>query len=90
MTAAEITRLHDEAVFQRTASGQRALVLRDQGLSSVESRFLSVVTGFTPLRVLLDMDFNELEIPRAIAALCERGLIALAETFETPEVLRTA
>ena len=49
-------------------------------LSRVERRFLSVVTGYTPLRVLLDMGLDEPGIGQAIVALADRRLIKLENT----------
>lgn len=74
--------LDDDAVHGRTAAGQRELLDASSRLSRVERRFLSVVTGYTPLRVLLDMGLEEPGIAQAIVALAELKYIKL-ETAPT-------
>ena len=69
--------LNDDAIHRRTPAGQRALLDPRADLTRVERRFLSVVTGYTPLRVLLDMGVDDSDIAAAITALAERGLITL-------------
>ena len=70
--------LDDGAVFQRTASGQGAL-LSSMTLSRLERRFLAAVNGHTPLRVLMDLGFDEPGITRVIVHLVELNLIAAAD-----------
>ena len=77
MTPVSIQFLDDQAVYRRTAAGQRELVGNVGRLSLVERRFLSVVTGHTPLRVLLDMGMDEPGIGEAIVTLVERRFIKL-------------
>ena len=50
--------LNDEAIYRRTATVQRELTDRFGRLSGIERRFLSAVTGHTPLRVLLDLGID--------------------------------
>jgi hypothetical protein len=69
--------LNDEAVYRRTPAGQRELTGRHARLSALEQRFLSAVTGHTPLRVLLDLGLDEPGIGDAIVSLAARGLIGL-------------
>ena len=69
--------LDDGMVFQRTASGQSAL-LSSMTLSRLERRFLAAVNGHTPLRVLMDLGFDESGITGAIVHLVELNLIAAA------------
>ena len=72
-----ITLLNDDAVYSRTAAGQRELTDRRSRLGDLEKRFLAAVTGHTALRVLLDLGFAEVGIGDAIVMLAARGLIAL-------------
>ena len=69
--------LNDDAIHRRTPAGQRALLDPRVDLTHVERRFLSVVTGYTPLHVLLDMGVDDADMAAAITALAERGFIAL-------------
>jgi len=66
----------DEAVYRRTVAGQREWV-GGAHLSRPEREFLSMVTGFTPLRVLLDMGIDQTGASDAILALVRRRLIEL-------------
>lgn len=70
---------NDNAVHRRTPSGQAALLSRSRELSRVEKRFLGVVTGLTPLRVLLDMGFDDPALAPAISRLAELGYIEIVE-----------
>ena len=70
-----LTLLGDDAVYQRTAAGQRELTDRLSRLSAVEKRFLGAVTGHTPLRVLLDLGLDEPGVSEAILRLATRGLV---------------
>jgi hypothetical protein len=76
----QLTLLHDEAVFQRTPAGQRELTNAHPRVSPLEARFLSAVTGHTPLRVLLDLGLDKPGIGVAIVSLAEHGLIRLVPT----------
>lgn len=67
----------DDAVYRRTVAGQRELVLPSGQLSALERRFLSVVTGHTPLRVLIDFGADEPDVRPAIAKLLAMRLIEL-------------
>ena len=78
--------LDDTAVYRRTVAGQLELFDRRARLSQLERRFLSVVTGYTPLRVLLNMGLDEQGVGEAILALVDRRLINL----ENPEAQWTA
>lgn len=69
--------LDDHAIHGRTAAGQRELLDTSSRLSRVERRFLSVITGYTPLRVLLDMGLDEPGIAGAIVALADLQFIKL-------------
>ena len=69
--------LDDHAIHGRTPAGQRELLDASSRLSPVERRFLSVVTGYTPLRVLLDMGLDEPGIAGAIVALADLQFIKL-------------
>ena len=68
--------LKDEAIYQRTAAGQRELTDRFGRLSKIERRFLSAVTGHTPLRVLLDLGLDDPGIGQAVIQLAARGLVS--------------
>ena len=81
MTVSATQLLDDQAVYRRTIAGQLELYDHRARLSRLERRFLSVVTGYTPLRVLLDMGLDEQGVGEAILALVERKLMRL----ETPE-----
>jgi hypothetical protein len=71
--------LADDAVFRRTAEGQRELVSESLRLSTFERRFLGAFTGHTPLRVLLDLGLHSLEANRTVSRLVELGMIELVE-----------
>ncbi len=66
---------NDNSVHRRTPSGQAALLSRSKELSGVESRYLGAVTGLTPLRVLLDMGFDDPALVPAISRLAALGYI---------------
>ncbi len=70
---------NDNAIHRRTSSGQAALLSRSQELSRAESRYLGAVTGLTPLRVLLDMGFDDPALLPAISRLAELGYIDVVE-----------
>lgn len=70
---------NDNAVHRRTSSGQAALLSRSKELSRVEKRFLGAVTGLTPLRVLLDMGFDDPALVPAISRLATLGYIDIVE-----------
>ena len=69
--------LDDQAIYRRTAAGQRELVDPNGLLSPVERQFLGIVTGLTPLRVLLDLGVGRAGIGPAILSLADRRLIEL-------------
>jgi hypothetical protein len=71
--------LADDAVFRRTREGQRELVSDSLRLSTFERRFLGAFTGYTPLRVLLDLGLHSSEASRTVARLVELGMIELVE-----------
>ena len=75
-----LTLLNDEAVYRRTAAGQRELTDRHGDLSKLERRFLSAVTGHTPLRVLMDLGLDAPGIGDVIISLATRGLIRLEKS----------
>ena len=77
MTAALAELLDDGAVYRRTDKGARELVSPSGQLSSEERRFLAIVTGHTPLRVLLDLTGGASVQADTITALYTKGLIAL-------------
>jgi hypothetical protein len=72
-----IALLHDDAVYRRTPAGQRELTDRHGHLTSLERRFLSAVTGHTPLRVLLDLGLDHPGVGEAIVSLAARKLVKL-------------
>lgn len=77
--------LADDAIFVRTSRGQSELVHQAGGLSSWERRFLSAVTGHTPLRVLLDLGFDEPTAAAGIERLLRQQLIGkVGDPVETP------
>ncbi len=76
-TADPVALLDDQATFRRTPAGQRELTDPRTHLASLERRFLSTVTGHTPLRVLLDLGLDDPHIGEVIVSLAARGLIAL-------------
>ncbi len=80
LTARPLALLNDEGVYRRTPAGQRELTDRHARLSALEQRFLSAVTGHTPLRVLLDLGLDEPGIGDAIVSLAGRGLIRLEKS----------
>lgn len=80
--------LDDQAVYRRTPAGQRELLDPKSKLSAIERRLLGVVTGHTPLRVLLDMIPYHPEIAAAILALLDRRLLMLQETPGIAEAAR--
>lgn len=65
----------DDAVYGRTARGQRELVNPARGLTPWERRFLGCATGFTPLRTLLDLGLDAPEAVSGIRRLLSEGLI---------------
>ena len=68
--------LDDQTVFRRTPAGQRELSGGGPSfLKPLERRFLSAVTGHTPLRVLLDLGLGQPGIADAIITLAGQGLI---------------
>lgn len=69
--------LDDQAIYRRTAAGQRELVDPNGLLSPIERQFLGIVTGLTPLRVLLDLGVDRAGISTAILSLADRRLIEL-------------
>ena len=71
--------LDDTAVYRRTARGQQELLVGSRGLAPTERRFLAVVTGFTQLRVLLDMGLASTDIRSVVTRLYRLGLIELDE-----------
>ena len=72
-----LTLLHDGVVYRRTSLGQRELTDRHAHLSLLERRFLSAITGHSPLRVLLDLGLDRPGIGEAIVSLVRRGHIKL-------------
>jgi hypothetical protein len=77
MNTGPLALLDDEAIYRRTRAGQRELTDRHSRLSNLERRFLSAVTGHTPLRVLLDLGFDEPGVGHAIVSLVSRGAVKL-------------
>ena len=77
MNDASVALLADEAIYQRTLAGQHELTARRGRLSSLERRFLGAVTGYTSLRVLLDLGLDQPGIREAIVSLLARGLVRL-------------
>jgi hypothetical protein len=67
--------LDDKAVYLRTAAGQAALLSSTNLLSHLERRFLGAVTGYTSLRVLLNLGFDGPGIGIAISRLSGLRLI---------------
>ncbi|WKB51622.1 hypothetical protein [Eleftheria terrae] len=67
----------DEAVFRRTDLGQREVLAASLPLEPVARRFLAVVNGHTPVRVLLALGFGGLDMQAHIEALSRAGLITL-------------
>ena len=74
---ASVALLADEAIYQRTLAGQHELTDRHGRLTRLERRFLSAVTGYTSLRVLLDLGLDQPGIREAIVSLVARGLVRL-------------
>jgi hypothetical protein len=77
LSTPSIVLLNDQAIFRRTPAGQRELLATIGRLAPLERQFLSATTGYTPLRVLLDMGLDQPGIGDAIMNLAERRLICL-------------
>ena len=69
----------DDVIYRRTQAGQRELIAGASALTPTARRFLAMVTGHTPLRVLLDMGGDDPDIGATIRDLSSRGLIKLEE-----------
>jgi hypothetical protein len=69
--------LSDDVIYARTAKGQRELVSPSLGLDPLERRFLGVVTGHTPLRVLIDLGLQDPGLQDAIIALLDKSLLSV-------------
>ncbi|MCW7540149.1 hypothetical protein OOT46_20145 [Aquabacterium sp. A7-Y] len=69
----------DDAVYQRSLLGQRALVFPSDSLSVAARRFLAMVNGHTPLRALLELGFYGDDMRTPIRLLLEQGLIEARE-----------
>ena len=67
--------LSDDALYRRTPAGQRELIDPRRRLSTQEKRFLSAVTGYTPLRVLLDLGLDAPGIHQVVRDLVAHGLM---------------
>lgn len=68
--------LRDDTVYQRTLAGQREAVAERIELSPNARRFLLIVNGETPLRVLLDLlRLEDESVISTILHLVELGLI---------------
>jgi hypothetical protein len=80
--------LADDAVYRRTPAGQRELTDRHSRLTRLERKFLSAVTGHTPLRSLLDLGLDEPGIAEVIVSLASRGLLKLEEPEPPRKPLR--
>lgn len=70
---------NDNAIHRRTPSGQAALLSPKKELSRLELRYLGAVTGFTPLRVLVDMGFDDVALVPAVTRLATLGYIGVVE-----------
>lgn len=73
----ELDPINDQAVYRRTAVGQHELLVGSHHLNRQERRFLGVVTGFTSLRVLMDMGFSEDVVRGTVHKLLDLGLVEL-------------
>ena len=74
--------LSDDAIYVRTTAGQGELVSRHRRLSGLQLRFLGAVTGFTPIRVLMDHGLDEPGMADAITSLLTAGVVRLVENDE--------
>jgi hypothetical protein len=82
MTENSIRLLDDEVVYRRTSNGQAELLSAPARLSKLELRFLGAVTGYTPLRVLVDLGKYESEIASAVTHLAAQHLTERANLDE--------
>ena len=68
--------LSDEAIYIRTAAGQREVIFDPQRLPHIARRFLLLVNGATPLRDLLDLlQLQDEHAGDVVLALIDQGLI---------------
>lgn len=88
MTALEI--LDDNVVFRRTKAGEQEVLSRARRLSHATQRFLTLVNGNTPLRVLLDLAFSSGHMHDEISYLVQEGLIEPVPTEVPIAQLRSA
>ena len=79
MIALQTLVLDDDVIFLRTAAGQNALVSSTRVLSKLERRFLGAVSGLTPLRVLIDLGFDERGIGDAVRHLVALRMIRIVD-----------
>ncbi|HEX5356422.1 MAG TPA: hypothetical protein VFW93_09395 [Aquabacterium sp.] len=70
--------LHD-AVFERTAAGQSALLAIHSSLNASERRLLAVLNGFTPLTALRALLHDEELTSSVIQKMAASGLIRAPE-----------
>jgi hypothetical protein len=71
--------LADDAVYRRTREGQHELVSDSHQLNTSERTFLGAFTGYTSLRVLLDLGLYSSGAAGVITRLTDLGLIELVE-----------
>ena len=78
MSRAEL--MSDSAIYRRTSRGQKALLRADDLAASPALRLLARLNGYTDLRRLIDLAPGDArDLPRAIQALFDAGLIELVE-----------
>lgn len=78
----DIDLLNDQAVYRRTMRGQQELLSACRVLTRTERRLLAVVTGLTPVRILLDMGFDATDARVGFATLIEMGLVESVSEHE--------
>lgn len=72
--------LADEAVFRRTKLGQDELACPSGDLSKTQRIVLATVTGYTQLRVVIDLAGSATGMKEAIEGLVQKRLIEQVES----------
>lgn len=67
--------LDDQAIYKRTNRGQGELLAASRPLTRTQRRLLAVVTGLTPVSILLDMGFDAADARDGFSTLLALGLI---------------
>lgn len=78
----DIVALDDLAVFRRTAKGQAELLGGSKDLTRTERRLLGMVTGFTEVRVLLDLGLDLTDVRNAVSKLVQLGLLVSEQEYQ--------